>query len=236
MKKLALSLLFLGLVGGLQSAAAQPADNDANDDPFVELVAQYTPEQLNQLIAKPEPTDIQDLLLLLPDSDFLLYFNFDVAQRKQLLAGETVSNVTLDKSDAANGYLQSGYEGVWEMIAKAEGDVWHIALNERNCAEFCSTVMQKSYIYQDGKLLAQNAATIAGFQDYWPELFIDFKQLTQDQKDTVMQVWAEHGIEGVLYRLPRDGQSPIVVYLDAQRYTEAGIPESAMMEVTENQE
>lgn len=47
MKKLALSLLFLGLVGGLQSAAAQPADNDANDDPFVELVAQYTPEQLN---------------------------------------------------------------------------------------------------------------------------------------------------------------------------------------------
>ena len=51
-----------------------------------------------------------------------------------------------------------------------------------------------------------------------------------------MQIWEEHGLEGILYRLPRDGQSPIVVYLDAQRYTEAGIPESALMEVPANQE
>lgn len=145
MKNLAFSLLFLGLVGGFQSAAAQPVDN-YSEDPFVELVAQYTPEQLNQLIAKTEPADIRDLLLLLPDSDFLFYFNFDVAQRKQLLAGETVSHVTLNEIDVTNGYLQSGYEGLWEMIAKAEGETWHIALAESHCAQYCHTVMQKSYL------------------------------------------------------------------------------------------
>ncbi|MDO5666698.1 MAG: hypothetical protein Q4G44_02620 [Alcaligenaceae bacterium] len=236
MKNFTLSLLFLGLVGGFQAAAAQPVDTYSSEDPLVELVAQYTPEQLNQRIAKAKPADIRDLLLLLPDSDFLFYFNFDATQRKQLLAGETVSYVTISEIDVAHGYLQSGYEGIWEMIAKAEGDAWQIALHERNCGQYCYTVMQKSYRYQDGKLFAQHAATIAGFQDYWPELFIDFEQLTQEQKDTARQIWEDHGIEGVLYNLPRDGQSPIVVYLDEARYTDAGIPESALMEVTENQE
>lgn len=60
-------------------------DNFTDDDPFSELIVQYSPQQLQQILGKKEPQDVIDLFLLLPESDFLRYFNFTVEQRKKMI-------------------------------------------------------------------------------------------------------------------------------------------------------
>ncbi|MGI6572814.1 MAG: hypothetical protein ACOX19_05260 [Fermentimonas sp.] len=214
------------------------------DDPFSELIVQYTPAQLKKIIGKAEPEDVTDLFLLLPDTDFLLYFNFTAEQRKEMLKGETIQYVELSDIDVKNGYISSGYEGTWEMFAKKIDGVWWIALYENNCGEYCSTVQAKTYTYGEGKLVQRNHANLAGYQDVWVELFVDFDQLTEEQRELANGIWEaqqeaerdsweeNNGVNsGLLFRLPRDGKN-ITMYVEAYPYTEAGIPESAIREVT----
>lgn len=201
------------------------------NDPLSELIVEYTPEQLKQIIGKAEPKDVRDLLLLLPDTDFLLYFNFDVEQRKKMLKGETISHINIDKIDVRNGYISSGYEGTWEMFVKKIDGIWWIAVYENNCGEFCSTVQAKTYTYSEGKLVQRNHANLAGYQDLWVELFVDFSQLTKEQQRQANKVWNElDKVSDVLFKLPRDGKT-ITMYVESEYYTEVGIPEEAIREV-----
>lgn len=214
------------------------------DDPFSELIVQYTLAQLKKIIGKAEPKDVTDLFLLLPDTDFLLYFNFTAEQRKEMLKGETIQYVELSDIDVKNGYISSGYEGIWEMFAKKIDGVWWIALYENNCGEYCSTVQAKTYTYGEGKLVQRNHANLAGYQDVWVELFVDFDQLTEEQRELASGIWEaqqeaeresweeNNGVNsGLLFRLPHDGKT-ITMYINAYPYIEAGIPESAIREVT----
>lgn len=203
------------------------------DDPFSELIVEYTTGQLKQIIGKTEPKDVTDLFLLLPDTDFLLYFNTTVEQRKKMLKGEATEYVKLHDVDVRNGYISSGYEGIWEMFAKKIDGIWWIAVNENNCGEFCSTIQAKTYTYSEGKLVQRNYANLAGYQDIWVELFIDFDQLTSAQKKHANDIWEDNGRDNVLFRLPRDGKT-ITMYIESYPYIEAGIPESAIKEVTKD--
>ncbi len=201
------------------------------DDPLSELIVQYAPKQLKQIIGKTEPKDVRDLFLLLPDTDFLLYFNTSVEQRKRLLKGEETEYVKLYDIDVKNGYISSGYEGTWEMFAKKIDGIWWIAVNESNCGEYCYTVQAKTYTYSEGKLVQRNYANFAGYQDVWIELFIDFSQLTESQQKLAKSIWEENGRDSVLFRLPRDSKT-ITMYIESYPYIEAGIPESAIKEIS----
>ena len=200
------------------------------NDPLSELIVQYSQAELKEIIGKVEPSDVRDLLLLLPETDFLFYFNFTAAQRKAMLNGETINHVQLSEVDVPNGYIQSGFEGVWEMFAKKIDGVWNILVYENNCAEYCSTVLAKTYVYYNGKLYQQHHANLAGYQDVWIELFIDLDQLNATQKETANALWEGTTSNNVLFRLPRDGKT-ITMHIDANCYTDAGIPESAIKEV-----
>ncbi len=201
-----------------------------DDDPFSELVAQYSLSEMEKIIKKTEPLDVTDLFLLLPETDFLFYFNFSIEQRKKMLKKEMVSNVELNEIDVANGYMQSGYEGIWEMFAKKIDGVWWIAVYENNCGEYCNTVQAKTYTFDKGKLIKRSYANLAGYQDVWVELFIDFNQLTVEQQKVAYRIWEENGLDALLFRLPRDGKT-ITMYIEAFPYLEAGIPEVAIKEV-----
>lgn len=128
------------------------------------------------------------------------------------------------------------------MFAKKIDGIWSIALNEQNCGASCVTVLEKWYAYDNGKLFSQRYANLAGYQDLWPELFIDFGQLTETQKQEAMAIWERDIRSGeneedailfsnVLFRLPRDGKI-ITMYIDKEPYTEVGIPESAFKVVS----
>lgn len=211
--------------------AALSSEINPDDDPFSELILQYSPEEIREIIGKTDPQDVTDLLLLLPETDFLFYFNFDVEQRKRMLDGDTISYVELAEIDIANGYILSGYEGAWEMFAKKIHDVWWIALHENNCGEQCSTIQAKTYTFDSGKLIQRNYANLAGYQDVWLELFIDFDQLTEAQQKLANDIWEESDVSSnVLFKLPRDGKT-ITMYIEAYPYIEAGIPESAIKKV-----
>jgi hypothetical protein len=205
-------------------------------DPLSETIAQYSPAQLKEIIGKTEPQDVTDLFLLLPDTDFLLYFNFTVEQRKELIQkGKTAfaftgGDIELEM-DVENGYLASGYEGGWEMFAKKVDGVWWIAVYENNCGEYCGTIQAKTYTFDAGKLVRHEHANLAGYQDVWLELFLDFGLLSPAQQKQANEIWKENGMAAVLFRLPRDGKT-ITMYIEAGPYLEAGIPESAVKEIT----
>lgn len=219
--------------------------NISDDDPFSEIIAQYSPEELRQILGKTEPQDVTDLFLLLPESDYLLYLNFTVDQRRKMVKGERVSSyfgeMGLEEIDVRNGYLSSGYEGIWEMFAKKQEGVWHILVNEQNCGQFCSTVLAKTYTFANGKLIQRSHANLAGYQDLWVELFIDFDQLTQEQQAQANKIWGESSqgdemtmpFSNVLFRLPRDGRT-ITMYIVKQPYIDAGIPESAFKKIAKD--
>jgi hypothetical protein len=151
-------------------------------DPLSETIAQYSPAQLKEIIGKTEPQDVTDLFLLLPDTDFLLYFNFTVEQRKELIQkGKTAfaftgGDIELEM-DVENGYLASGYEGGWEMFAKKVDGVWWIAVYENNCGEYCGTIQAKTYTFDAGKLVRHEHANLAGYQDVWLELFFGLRPI-----------------------------------------------------------
>lgn len=201
------------------------------DNPFETLVASYSPQQLRQLLGKTEPQDVRDFLALLPDS---LCYDYSAADRRKVAQGERVGEfggMALGEVDIANGYLNlsGAWEGTWEMFAKKEGKTWRIAVNQQYCGPMCYTHIAETYTFEDGKLTQHNYANLAGYQDVWVELFIDFDQLTQEQQDAARRVWEENN--NVLFRLPRDGKT-ISMYVDALPYFDEGIPEEAFKEVT----
>jgi len=208
------------------------------EDPFSEVVAQYSPEQLKKLLGKTEPTDVRDLFILLPDELCVKYANTTQADRQAMAKGKfkgETNRMWIDEIDLAHGYLDldgivMGFEGGWEMFAKKIDGVWWIAVNEQNCAAMCFTLHANTYTFKNGTLTRHTEANLAGYQDVWAELFIDFDQLTEKQKEQVNKIWENHGIEDVLFKLPRDGKT-ITMYVDKLPYLEAEIPETALKKV-----
>lgn len=212
------------------------SDNYANtdeDDPFSQLIAEYSPQQLKQLLGKAEPQDVRDFLALLPDS---LCYDYSAADRKKVAQGERVGDfggMALGEVDTSNGYLNlsGAWEGTWEMFAKKMNGTWWVAVNQQYCGPMCYTHIANTYTFKNGTLTRHTHANLAGYQDVWAELFIDFEQLTESQKKQVNEIWEENGMNAVLFRLPRDGKT-ITMYIDMLPYLDAEIPETAVKEVT----
>lgn len=216
----------------MENVEMEEINNDDIDyGPFTQLVAQFTPEQLQEIIGKPQPEGVRDLLLLLPDDDC---FNTSIADRRKALAGERVGEDRLGIGEANTQYLNlTGiFEGTWEMYALQKGKRWHIAVNQQECGPLCLTTIAHEYSFLEGKLLRHSAANLAGYQDAWPELFIDFDQLTTQQQEAVHSIWNGNNeqMNMILFRLPRRGNN-ISMYIDPLAFSDAGVPESAFKEV-----
>lgn len=204
-----------------------------DDDPFSEVIIQYSPQQLKQLLGKAEPQDVRDFLVLLPDS---FCYNFSAADRKRVAQGERVGDyggLALGEVDIPNGYLNlsGAWEGSWEMFAKKVDGTWRLAINQQYCGPACYTHIADTYTFENGTLTRHTYANLAGYQDVWVELFVDFDQLTEAQQKQANEIWDENGIDAVLFRLPRDGKT-ITMYIDMFPYLDAEIPETAFKEIT----
>ncbi|HPX76257.1 MAG TPA: hypothetical protein PLW77_06730 [Bacteroidales bacterium] len=212
---------------------------EEGDDPFAEVIATYSSEQLQKILGKPEPTDVRDLFILLPDEVCILYANTTQEDRQQMAKGKfkgEIDRMWIDNLDLSSGYLDldghvMGFEGLWEMFAKKIDDIWWIAVNEQNCAAMCYTIQANTYSFENGTLTKHSNANLAGYQDVWAELFIDFDKLTETQKKQANEIWeSNNGIKDILFRLPRDGKT-ITMYIDKLPYLEEDIPESAFKKV-----
>jgi len=222
----------------IPTVAPPQVDEDINDDIdmkalFEKVIVNYSPEEIKQLLGKTEPESVLDLFVLLPDS---FCYDYSAADRLKIAQGERVGEyggMALGETDIPNGYinLSGAWEGIWEMFARKEGDGWRFALNQQFCGPVCYTHMADTYTYQDGTITLQGYANLAGYQDVWVELFIDFDQLNEQQKEQANSIWQEMGYDSVLFRLPRDGKT-ITMHIDPLPYLDAEIPESAIKEVT----
>ncbi len=206
--------------------------DSGSENPFSEVVATYSPDELKRLIGKESPENIGDLFLLLPDQDC---FEIQASDRKQMLKGKKIGEwdqMTVGELDVKNRYLNisGAYEGSWEMFAKREGELWWIAVNYQSCVPLCQTEIASTYTFSNGTLTLHTDANLAGYQDLWPELFIDFGKLNKQQQQAARRVWEENEY-AVLYRLPRNGKT-ITMYLEQQPYLDEDIPENAFIEVT----
>jgi hypothetical protein len=205
----------------ISTARGQHAEDP---NPFVETVARYTPAEVRQVLGRAEPESVSDLFLLLPDD----LFNLDVASRRRILragrAGDD-GTITLEKRDDANGYLcvtVAGW-GFFEVFACREpGGAWSIATNTQMRIPETRTVAAGTYFWSSGELEIFTGADIAGAQDYWPEMFINFAALTGEQASTARAIYENHPSD-VLYRLPQRGLA-VTSYIDPQPYIDAGIP------------
>ncbi|MDD3738657.1 MAG: hypothetical protein PHP31_05125 [Lentimicrobiaceae bacterium] len=210
-------------------------DNDIENDPFREVIAEYSPEQIKQLIEKSEPQDVRDLFVLLPDD---LCYEYSATDRKKVAQGERVGEyggIAIGELDVKNGYfdLSGAWEGIWEMFAKKQDNTWWIAVNQQYCGPMCYTHIANTYTFENGKLIQHSYANLAGYQDVWLELFIDMDKLTEAQKKQANDIWEENGFESVLFSLPRDGKT-ITMYIENEPYIEIGIPENAFKEIKKN--
>lgn len=204
-------------------------------NPMSVLITQYSPEQIKKLLGKSAPEDVRDLFVLLPDT---LCYDYSAADRLKVARGQRVGEyggmALSEESNIANGYIElsGAWEGIWEMFAKKENNTWWIALNQQFCGSICYTHYANTYTFENGRLIQHFDANLAGYQDIWPELFIDFEQLTKTQKQQATNTWEENKeYDCVLFRLPRDGKT-ITMYIDKEPYVGSGIPENAFKEVS----
>ena len=117
-------------------------------------------------------------------------------------------------------------------LCQEEGDGnWWIAVNGQFCGPFCITHIANSYSLQDNHLIHHTDANLAGYQDVWVELFIDFDRLTPQQQEAARKIWEENGYESVLFKLPRDGKT-VTMYIDELPYLDEEIPSEAFRQIT----
>ncbi|NLX67360.1 MAG: hypothetical protein GXZ19_11465 [Bacteroidales bacterium] len=200
-----------------------------SDNPFSTVVAEYTPEQIKQLLGKSAPENVKDLFPLLSPED--IFFGLKAEERKQLVkqkkyVTESGSMTFLvNETETGENYLSfiGTFEGIWEMFAKKKGDTWWIAVNSQFCGALCYTHIANCYTFHNNRLTLHTDANLAGYQDVWPELFIDFDQLTADQQETVKKIWDKKLNELILFNLPRDGKT-ITMYIDELPYLDEDIP------------
>lgn len=206
-----------------------------NENPQETIIAKYSPEQLTHLLGKEEPDNIQDLLLMLPR---MLTFRFDYADKKAMIAGKKVGGgveMSIGDLDLTHHYLnfRGAYEGHWEMCAKKINNGWGFAVNYNECGPSCFTEIAKMFYYEDGVITEMHYANLAGYQNLWPALFIDFDLLTAEQINYVESEWNNMDfndiVEKVLFKLPRDGEN-IIMYID-QLFFDELLPYEAFKEV-----
>lgn len=202
-------------------------EEDYADDPFVAVVGYLDSEELMALFGKREPEDITDFFLLIPDDDC---FGLTVDERKKMVQGERLdgwSQMAIGEKDIKNRYLNlsGAFEGKWEMYAEEVEDVWMVAVNVQFCGPFCITHLGDSFLYENRRLMKVSYANLAGYQNFWPELFFDFDKLTSEQIDKVEEIWVDDS-SAILFDLPRDGKT-ITMYVDNLPYLEEDIPEEA---------
>ena len=209
-------------------------EDDFSNDPFVQVVASFDSRELIRLLGKREPESIADLFLLLPDD---VCFDLSVDKRKRMLDGEKVgewSQMSIGQKNIENRYLSlsGAFEGTWEMYAQQDDGFWLVAVNYQSCGPRCVTDFAQSYIFEDRRLLSISYANLAGYQDYWVELFIDFDKLTVEQTESVKEIWDENSdIQDILFRLPQDGKR-ITMYIDNLPYLDVDVPNDTFREVT----
>ncbi len=201
------------------------------ENPFVELVKEYKPEELQHLLDKAQPQNIKDFFLLLPEEDC---FEIPAELRVQMLQNKPLEQwdyMAIEEVDVENRYLNltGPLEGKWEMYAQEVDDVWFIAVNWQVCGPACYTEIAKTYIYDNGQLILDYSANLAGYQDLWPELFIDFSMLNEEQERAAREIWEENKYE-VLYDLPRDGKT-VSMYVEPLLYIDEDIPWDAFRTV-----
>lgn len=209
-------------------------EDDFSDDPFVKVEAAFDNRELIDLLGKREPEDITDFFLLLPDD---VCFGLTVEERQKMVKGEDIdgwSQMSFGKKDIENRYLNlsGAFEGTWEMYAQQEENFWLVAVNVQFCGPFCITHLGQSYMFENRRLMSTSYANLAGYQNYWTELFIDFDKLTPEQAEHAKMVWNEYSdVENILFRLPQDGKN-ITMYIDNLPYLDYDIPVEALNEVT----
>lgn len=208
------------------------------EDSLEVVIAEFTTAQLQDLLGKPEPENVNDLFLLIPDEDC---FDLSVADRKNIVEANRVSIesdfmfYSILENDITNNYLSVGgaFEGEWEMFSKKIDNTWRIAVNSKSCAPVCYTSIEKTYIYENNMLIRLDHANLAGYQNTYIEMFFNFDMLTDEQKEFVTYEWDDSDYS-VLFSLPRDGKT-ISMYVDFYtRYCCQGIPEEAFKVVETN--
>ena len=211
------------------------SDNEMldEDNPFEIEVLSYSADDLKHRIGKSNPENIKDLFLLLPDK---YVFEYSLDERKQMLGGKKVGGgveMRIEDLDLKNHYLniQGNYTGIWELCAKREGDFWLFAINRNECAQYCFTEYAKMFSYKNGVIKELKYANLAGYQDLWPELFLDYSMLTDEQIEYIEQEWSKLTSLDfdlrVLYKLPKNGKT-IEMYIDNGFFEEMPLPFEAL--------
>lgn len=225
-----LALAFLSACG-VQGKDKNNASKQTSDMPIVETqenilpdlqrdetlhkITTFLPEELQQRIDKSEPGSVRDFFLLIPDT--CLFFGGELKQRKEMLQGkpESYAGVRVERCDEDNNYLAlTEYEGKWEMFARQLSPVrWQIMINAQGCGEFCGTIKNLCYYYENGTLYQSENTLLRKYQDYGLEQFLNRSGFSDNEWLAMQKEFDQAGNDKILFDLPQDAKT-LNIYID----------------------